>query len=507
MSFKKTTLILIIIVLIAVLLRIVAVLHTESFWFDEIISLKIAEKGIAASWQYLKWENNPPVHYWYLHYWLGLFGQNEFVARLSSVFLSVINIILLYFLGKNLANKKVGLFAGFIMAISSYQIYLSSDARMYPLLLFFGLSSSIFFWQLLTNPKKYSWPLYFLFTVLTFYTHLTGFFLFFIQNIYFFCHYFFISKEISWRKWLLGQFLILVFFAPWLITFVATHLGRLDATAWYFNVGIEPLFYLQIPLSFLLVVNNKAIVEIIIFILFTSLLLMSLFDRTGARINLSEIKLKLKIKSSVIFVWLLFLTPLFFSLIFEMSVTKYFSLASLGLYLLLGLGFDNLKINFKKEIIFVLLIFVLLMPANINLFNINKHEWQAIAAYIEEQEKPGDLIVVSPYVYKVIFDYYYQGQGELIGFGPNWLGNDALLNAIKYNWYAILTTENMPTINEITANKKRLIVLNPNKMMPIHRTNLLLDELIKAGWQVTLEKNFGGFEQPTVLIFERVACP
>ena len=60
---KKPILILILIIFIALAFRIPAVLSSQSFWFDEVISLKIAQKGIANSWQYLKWENNPPLHY------------------------------------------------------------------------------------------------------------------------------------------------------------------------------------------------------------------------------------------------------------------------------------------------------------------------------------------------------------------------------------------------------------------------------------------------------------
>ena len=149
MKFRKPILILILIIFIALAFRIPAVLHSQSFWFDEIVSLEIAQHNIIDSWQYLKWENNPPLHYWFLHWWIELFGESEKALRFSSVLFSLLSIIAIYFLGRKLANKKVGLFASFLLAISSFQIFLSMDARMYPMLLFFAILSCYFFWQIL----------------------------------------------------------------------------------------------------------------------------------------------------------------------------------------------------------------------------------------------------------------------------------------------------------------------------------------------------------------------
>ncbi|PIR80868.1 hypothetical protein COU24_01605, partial [Candidatus Kuenenbacteria bacterium CG10_big_fil_rev_8_21_14_0_10_39_14] len=90
------------IILLALAFKILAVLNEQSFWFDEAVSLSIAKHNITDSWQYLKWENNPPLHYWLLHCWIGIFGETEISVRLSSVLFSILGIIALYFLGKKL---------------------------------------------------------------------------------------------------------------------------------------------------------------------------------------------------------------------------------------------------------------------------------------------------------------------------------------------------------------------------------------------------------------------
>lgn len=58
----------------------------KSLTFDEIVSFSVAAKPLAQIWSYVKWEMHPPLHYYFLHFWLQLFGATEISAHLSSVF-------------------------------------------------------------------------------------------------------------------------------------------------------------------------------------------------------------------------------------------------------------------------------------------------------------------------------------------------------------------------------------------------------------------------------------
>jgi len=57
----------------------------------------LPKKGVIESWQYLEWENNPPAHYIFLHFWVKMFGEAEQAVRLSSVLFSIFGIIAIYF--------------------------------------------------------------------------------------------------------------------------------------------------------------------------------------------------------------------------------------------------------------------------------------------------------------------------------------------------------------------------------------------------------------------------
>ena len=145
MKLSRPILILLLIVFLALIFRGGGVLGSKSFWFDEVVSLEIAKKDILDSWQYLKWENNPPLHYWYLHYWVKLFGEGEKAVRWSSVLFSILGVIAIYWLGRRLVNSRVGLMAAFLLAFSSYQLFFAMEARMYSLVVFFGIMSCYFF--------------------------------------------------------------------------------------------------------------------------------------------------------------------------------------------------------------------------------------------------------------------------------------------------------------------------------------------------------------------------
>jgi hypothetical protein len=67
------------------------------------------------------------------------FGRNLIIARIPFIFISLLSLILIYLLGK-LINKKVGILASFLFAISPFSIGISTFIRNY---------AELFFWNLL----------------------------------------------------------------------------------------------------------------------------------------------------------------------------------------------------------------------------------------------------------------------------------------------------------------------------------------------------------------------
>ena len=502
MSVKKITLLLVLIIIPTLAFKLPAVLNTKSFWFDEIVSLKIAELSITDSWQFLKWENNPPAHYWMLHSWIKVFGSSEIAVRLSSVLFSILSVIAIFFLGKKLFNSRVGLLASFLMAISSFQLYLSMDGRMYQMILFFAILSCYFFWQALEKPTKLNWFLYIIFSTLTLYTHLIGLFLIVSEGLYYLYRRFLLKNtRPKLSHALASNLVIILLFSPWLLGFIKRSLSVLNSGAWYLNTEANGFLLLQVPKAFLLIGPDIPLIELASILLFSSLLFAAVAKVTA--ISLRKYNIKFNFSPQVVFLLSIFLAPILFGFLIQLWVAKYYIFSSIGLYLLLSLGIYNLNLNKKKIILVLVIIFLLLLPYNINIaLTQGQHQWHAVANYVETSSEPDDQIIIPAFVYQLPFEHYYKGDLEVVGYGPDWLDDNLLLNTVKYNWYPILEKDNMPDLSLITENKKRVIVVNSSVSEIIHNSNLVLDWFVENNWPVVEKKQLYGFIRPTIYIFQ-----
>ena len=147
-------------------------LGAQCYFHDEIFELHVASRSIP---YIVKAISAAPVHsplnQIINHFFLFL-GHNEFVLRLSAAIWGVLGVWVIFLAGKQFFNRRVGLFAAFLLAISSFHIRYSQEGRMYALLVLAGLLSQYFFWRALEDGKRRSWIGYILTTALALYTHL-----------------------------------------------------------------------------------------------------------------------------------------------------------------------------------------------------------------------------------------------------------------------------------------------------------------------------------------------
>lgn len=93
---------------------------------------------------------------WLIMWSWNIFGNYEWAARLPFLIMGVISILLLYLIGKELYDEKVGIFASFFLAISPMVAYFSRNAQGESPLIFFSLLSIYLFIRFyFTYNKKY----------------------------------------------------------------------------------------------------------------------------------------------------------------------------------------------------------------------------------------------------------------------------------------------------------------------------------------------------------------
>ncbi len=146
MNYKRY-LTLFLIILFAIVLRVLFLDKPSGLWNDEYVSYMISKISFTNGFfEAVKSQCHMPFYYLYLKIFMLIFGDSDFVLRLTSVFAGVLSVIMMFFVGKEYRDEKTGMFCAFFTAISSFLIYYSQEVRFYSLL--FLLSSILLFFDL-----------------------------------------------------------------------------------------------------------------------------------------------------------------------------------------------------------------------------------------------------------------------------------------------------------------------------------------------------------------------
>jgi mannosyltransferase len=126
-------------------------LGAQSFWSDEGNSAALATRSLAQISQDAANDIHPPLYYWLLHIWSRAFGVSEVALRSLSALIGVLLVLIIAELGRLLFNDAVGLGAGFVAALSPFQVYYSQEARMYILVALEAAVAVALFWWFVTR--------------------------------------------------------------------------------------------------------------------------------------------------------------------------------------------------------------------------------------------------------------------------------------------------------------------------------------------------------------------
>jgi predicted membrane-bound mannosyltransferase len=85
---------------------------------------------------------SPPVFYLVLHFWQALAGHSQFALRFLSVLFNVLQVPLIYQLGRRLFDPPAGLLAALVGAVSVIQVYYAQEVRMYSLVPLLSLAAT-----------------------------------------------------------------------------------------------------------------------------------------------------------------------------------------------------------------------------------------------------------------------------------------------------------------------------------------------------------------------------
>lgn len=128
-------------------------------WYDEGHSVLVAIKSFPFgidNFLFTKDFQHTPFYFYFLHFWLKIFGTNEILLRMSSAVFGIATIPLTYVVGKKLYNRSVGMIAALLVCVSPLMVYYSIEIRMYAAVTFFAILSMNYLLDFEENGDKKS---------------------------------------------------------------------------------------------------------------------------------------------------------------------------------------------------------------------------------------------------------------------------------------------------------------------------------------------------------------
>ncbi len=157
-------------IIIALTLRLYN-LDQCGLWYDEAISYKAAQLDVISILTN-QIQSHAPLYYLTLHYWISVFPDSDFSARMLSVLWNVALIPVVYYLAKELFKEnKIALISSLFIVISPFHIAYSQELRMYTQAMFLTTSGILIYLYSVKYDKLTLWSIFTLFFTLSIYTH------------------------------------------------------------------------------------------------------------------------------------------------------------------------------------------------------------------------------------------------------------------------------------------------------------------------------------------------
>jgi mannosyltransferase len=438
----KFIILLVLILALAAFLRFY-LLDGQSFWNDEGNSARIAERSLQLVTEGAAGDIHPPLYYYMLHFWRGVFGSSEFALRSLSAVLGVLLVGLTFLIGCKAFSAGVGLLAAFVAAINPFQIYYSQEARMYMLLAVIGAAATFFLLRLLKewairdqgSGRRFSLIidhcLLIIFYALGLYTHYAFPFIF-VTHFFIVLMWTLVTRA-KWKHFIVWIGLVAaagVLFLPWLPTAIRQLTtwpsARVTIDGWQMLLDTLRLYVAGPTLP--TAEATWAIVICGLFILFGLWNPIGFDERRAESHDVLPYSIRL---GSIVLWWLVPIALIFAFGLFKESYLKFFIVGSAAFCILLARGISNAwgigrgalhmprelagqpRASWAWSIVVLALCAVIAVPTFTALRNYYydptyaRDDYRSIAQRILQQRRPDDAVILDSANQWEVFTYYY----------------------------------------------------------------------------------------------------
>ncbi|NOZ04875.1 MAG: hypothetical protein GXP41_00785 [Chloroflexi bacterium] len=384
------------------------------FWRDEaqgiFVSLKAFPVGII---QALIHGGHPPVVFHFLvHFWVPLVGRGELEIRLISAVAGIAVIPVLFWLGREMFDARTGLLAAALGMGLPLHVSVSHEARMYTLLALFTALSMGFLYRAWRDGQRKDWGAYVVFSLLALYTHNWALLVVASQGVWSLFRLLWNREERKGiRSWFVSEVMIVLGYLPWVPVLLKQNQRLVVAGSWLAQGSrVGNLFRIANEMTGLAFSGGRYYLWLLLFFL-------GAFSLVRDRESLS---FRLDMKAAPTLVLACLAGPLLLAVFLTGNglgvVPSYATMAVYpALCLLLARGVFGLRF---RPLMVITVAIIALLWARVLIPEIGQptSSLREVAAFVEQNSRPGDVIVIAPDYLATTFNYYYQGTQPQVSF-------------------------------------------------------------------------------------------
>lgn len=148
-----------------------AALGDQSLWFDEALSAVTVAGSIGDVFESLEQQALPPLYFLVAWVWVRIFGDGDAALRSLSAVAGTLTIPVAYAAGRELVDRRAGLVAALLVALSPPLVWYSQEARSYALMVLMCALSLLFFARARGTGRPRDLALWVVVSALAFMTH------------------------------------------------------------------------------------------------------------------------------------------------------------------------------------------------------------------------------------------------------------------------------------------------------------------------------------------------
>jgi mannosyltransferase len=372
----------------------------NSLWLDEGTTYSVSVNTFAGIWQaVISWDFSPPLFYWIEHVML-MFGNNEAILRFVPAILGILTIPLMYFVGKEIMDRNVGIIAAAAATVSPFLIYYSQEARAYSMTVFFIAFAMVFYLRALKNNDIKNWAVFGLLSALSFWSHYYVFIL-----ITAFVLYALALQVMNIQKNIkkIGMILLaIVLFClaslPIILVIIQRFIVRIAEAPKFGAQGFDIIYHTLLQIS-----GSSEILLVLYIFLFI----------------VGMVHIYLTNKKQVLFlIWLLLFTFIIsYILSYKLPMNpRYLLFLILPFYLGVAASYGMFyRLWGTPGIVYALMAILVIVnvPALTNYYSgYSKEDWRGFSGQILNMTQPGDKIVLVPGYMSLPFNYYYSNTSD-----------------------------------------------------------------------------------------------